>query len=260
MCCLSPYLACSGNLCSTFDRPFRAKNNSHAHRAGKCAKHFLLLETSTGQNPSRFFPSFPPRPFYPPSRSSLALFPSFLIPRPVPLSLSFLPPHIPRSFNSPAHDQMLKSFAASECVHTRHGNLSWSLEGGQQQHRTDPDCRAAFPQWKCDTSPLCFMPFNKKKPKKKNPVPVHFSRCGCFFFSAAFFYHSSCQFCSKQKAQQRCTQSRIFNLDPQSSVSSKFQPSIFIVGQLPDIATAERDKKKCEMTKPDTTLIKEKVW
>lgn len=111
------------------------------------------------------------------------------------------------------------------------------------------------------TLPLCVScHLTKKKPKKKNPVPVHFSRCGCFFFSAAFFYHSSCQFCSKQKAQQRCTQSRIFNLDPQSSVSSKFQPSIFIVGQLPDIATAERDKKKCEMTKPDTTLIKEKVW
>lgn len=105
--------------------------------------------------------------FYPPSRSSLALFPSSMIPRPVPLSLSFLPPHIPRSFNSPAHDQMLKSFAASECVHTRHGNLSWSLEGGQQQHHTDPELRAAFPQWKCDTSPLCLMPFNKKKKKKK---------------------------------------------------------------------------------------------
>ena len=117
--------------------------------------------------------------FYPPSRSSLALFPSSMIPRPVPLSLSFLPPHIPRSFNSPAHDQMLKSFAASECVHTRHGNLSWSLEGGQQQHHTDPDLRAAFPQWKCDTSPLCLMPFNKKeKRKRKNNVPVHFSRCG----------------------------------------------------------------------------------
>ena len=44
-------------------------------------------------------------------------------------------------------------------------------------------------------------------------------------------------------------------------MSSKFQPSIFIVGQLPDIATAERDqKKKIKMTKPDTTLIKEKLW
>lgn len=97
-CCLFPYLARSGNLCTTFDRPFRAKNNSHAHRAGKCAKHFLLLETSAGQNLSRFF-----------LLSLLALFillllPSFLtivshslpllfIPQSIPLSLSFLPPH-----------------------------------------------------------------------------------------------------------------------------------------------------------------------
>lgn len=33
----SPYLACSGNLCTTFDQPSRAKNNPHAHRGGKCA-------------------------------------------------------------------------------------------------------------------------------------------------------------------------------------------------------------------------------
>lgn len=55
VCCLFPYLACSGNLCTPFDRPFRAKNNSHVQRAGKCAKHFLLLETSVGQNLSCFF-------------------------------------------------------------------------------------------------------------------------------------------------------------------------------------------------------------
>lgn len=74
VCCLFPYLARSGNLCTTFDQPFRAKNNSHAHRAGKCAKHFLLLETSAGQNLSC---SFSPRLFYSPSppfwRSSLFL-------------------------------------------------------------------------------------------------------------------------------------------------------------------------------------------
>lgn len=58
VCCRFPHLACSGNLCTPFDQPSGAKNNSHAHRAGKCAKHFLLLETPAGQNLSRFFPLF----------------------------------------------------------------------------------------------------------------------------------------------------------------------------------------------------------
>lgn len=72
------------------DRPFGAKNISHAHRAGKCAKHFLLLETSASQSLSRFFPSFSPRPFYSPFSS----LPLLSIPRSIPLSLSFLPPHL----------------------------------------------------------------------------------------------------------------------------------------------------------------------
>ena len=69
--------------------PFWAKNISHAHRTGKCAKHFLLLDTSASQNLSPLFPSFSPHPFYSPSSS---LFPLLLIPRSIPLSLSFLPP------------------------------------------------------------------------------------------------------------------------------------------------------------------------
>lgn len=108
-------LACSGNLCRTFDRPLRAKNNSDARRAGKCAKHFLLLETSVEPNLSCFFLLLAlfnsPLPPFPPDHSSL------IPPESLP-SISLIPfshffHSLWGSFNTPAHDQMLNSSAAS---------------------------------------------------------------------------------------------------------------------------------------------------
>lgn len=100
----------SGNLCTTFDQAFRAKNNSHVHRAGKCAKHFLLLETSAGQNLSR---SFSPRLFYSPSppfptedHLSLSSSPCDSTDFST-ISIFFCCGCFTGPFNSPAHDQML---------------------------------------------------------------------------------------------------------------------------------------------------------
>lgn len=79
----SPYLACSGNLCTTFDQPSRAKNNPHVHKGGKCAPN----GDTGGPKPIPLFfpPSSPPFP----SADHFSLF----FPCSVLRYLLFLPPH-----------------------------------------------------------------------------------------------------------------------------------------------------------------------
>lgn len=97
-----------------------------------------------------------------------------------------------------------------------------------------------------------------------NRTPCPFTAFGVAFFRFSFsLQHFSVTLHINLVPSQSSTEGvlrKLSNtLNSQSSVSSKFQPSIFISRQQPDITTAEMDKK-WRRTKQDMPSIKENGW